>query len=452
MADQQNGARQLDTWKEIAAYLGVSTRTAQQWAKHSGMPVNRMPGSRTRVWASLEQLDEWNAQAHGGPASDEQIADKPGDTSAAIEPPLGRGWLPWRAVAILAILAAAGVATFELARFFRKGQPALWRVDRKTLIVSDERNRDLWRFDLPDRPAVWENVLPQLQGVYLADLDGDGQTEVLYAYDRYAGSDPLLYCFRANGKLAWTYRVHRSRTNALNTHLEEQRRIRVLGSLKHARPDGGIIVVGGYCAPQSHYAVEVLTAGGHRVAEYFHPGYFVSMVITDLHRDGHEEILLGGVNDAWYDQGYGGATLVVLDSARVEGQGPVPSGDSRQIAGVPTGLEKAVLLFREFARGSPLEYCHVISLEPYPGGMTVWVQGKETVAFRLDSRLRLTGLTVESVYEHKLLSRLPPGAPYAEKMALLNRELAHIKVLKNDFDPSYKGTDPEPMGTDYSVP
>ena len=37
------GAR-LDSWKEIAAYLGKADRTVKRWEKERGLPAHRLPG------------------------------------------------------------------------------------------------------------------------------------------------------------------------------------------------------------------------------------------------------------------------------------------------------------------------------------------------------------------------------------------------------------------------
>lgn len=49
----------LDSWKAIADFLGVSERTAQNWEKERGLPVKRAPGPRGRVCASSEALTDW---------------------------------------------------------------------------------------------------------------------------------------------------------------------------------------------------------------------------------------------------------------------------------------------------------------------------------------------------------------------------------------------------------
>lgn len=53
----------LSSWKEIAAYLRVSVRTAQLWESERGLPVNRPPGRRGVVWANPAELDDWRKSA-----------------------------------------------------------------------------------------------------------------------------------------------------------------------------------------------------------------------------------------------------------------------------------------------------------------------------------------------------------------------------------------------------
>jgi hypothetical protein len=51
--------RLLNSWKEIAAYLDVNVRTAQNWEEERGLPVHRLPGRRGRVWADADAIDGW---------------------------------------------------------------------------------------------------------------------------------------------------------------------------------------------------------------------------------------------------------------------------------------------------------------------------------------------------------------------------------------------------------
>jgi hypothetical protein len=50
----------LDSWKEIAAYVGRDVTTVQRWEKREGMPVRRHLHDRMgSVYASRAELDAW---------------------------------------------------------------------------------------------------------------------------------------------------------------------------------------------------------------------------------------------------------------------------------------------------------------------------------------------------------------------------------------------------------
>jgi hypothetical protein len=55
-------AQRLDTWKEIAAYFGRSTRCVQRWELKEGLPVHRHEHSRrSSIFALRTELDAWQA-------------------------------------------------------------------------------------------------------------------------------------------------------------------------------------------------------------------------------------------------------------------------------------------------------------------------------------------------------------------------------------------------------
>ena len=56
----------LDSWKDIAAYLGREVRTVQRWAIARALPIHRLPGgNRPRVFSTKSEIDAWiQADAH----------------------------------------------------------------------------------------------------------------------------------------------------------------------------------------------------------------------------------------------------------------------------------------------------------------------------------------------------------------------------------------------------
>jgi TolB-like protein len=57
---QPPAADQLDSWKDIATYLGREVRTVQGWEKNEGLPVHRHQHSRQgTVYAFKSEIDAW---------------------------------------------------------------------------------------------------------------------------------------------------------------------------------------------------------------------------------------------------------------------------------------------------------------------------------------------------------------------------------------------------------
>jgi adenylate cyclase len=52
--------KRLDSWKEIAAFLGRAERTVKRWETERGLPVHRVPGGgRSAVFAYSDELADW---------------------------------------------------------------------------------------------------------------------------------------------------------------------------------------------------------------------------------------------------------------------------------------------------------------------------------------------------------------------------------------------------------
>ncbi|MGH9470840.1 MAG: DNA-binding protein, partial [Terriglobia bacterium] len=50
----------LNSWKEIAAYLGRDVRTVLRWEKQRGLPIRSIPGGkRRRVFAYPFEIEAW---------------------------------------------------------------------------------------------------------------------------------------------------------------------------------------------------------------------------------------------------------------------------------------------------------------------------------------------------------------------------------------------------------
>jgi len=70
----------LDSWKEIAVYLGREVRTAQRWEKREGLPVHRhIHAKASSVYAFKHEIDTWLHSRRGAasePAPKEEYSER----------------------------------------------------------------------------------------------------------------------------------------------------------------------------------------------------------------------------------------------------------------------------------------------------------------------------------------------------------------------------------------
>jgi hypothetical protein len=66
----------LNSWKEIAAYLGRGVRTAQRWERDLSLPVRRPRGKdRSAVIAFTDELDRWMKRPCNDSRSNTRLSD-----------------------------------------------------------------------------------------------------------------------------------------------------------------------------------------------------------------------------------------------------------------------------------------------------------------------------------------------------------------------------------------
>jgi hypothetical protein len=54
------GEPRLNSWKEIAAFVGRDERTVKRWEESRGIPVRRLPGAgRASVFAYTGEVEAW---------------------------------------------------------------------------------------------------------------------------------------------------------------------------------------------------------------------------------------------------------------------------------------------------------------------------------------------------------------------------------------------------------
>jgi hypothetical protein len=440
MTEIRGEATKLEGWKEIAAHFGKGVRTVQMWEKDHGLPIHR---EMKRVWAWADELDEWRARNQVLAATPEESAvvpsPVPAETHSDTPPPArGKRSLRW-ALGLTAVAAVAAIGAWV-----QPGYPVDYQVQGRVLTAIDTRQRVSWRVELPTVPPVEARtgpaVLQQLRG-YFSDIDDDGTAEFFYRYwpADLAKQNSALYCFRPDGTMRWSFSPGRSLTLQSGKTIGGTYTVARVAFLKAPRADGGRIVVVSNHSWDWPQQVAILTAEGKLVDEYWHPGWFFSLDVADLDRDGAEEILLGGVSNAYGVTGRG-AVLVVLDSRRIGGQGRVPKGSRLQVAGMPNGVERRVLSFPEFEPNpNPNYYGHVERVVASDNGEVHLVIsqgfGEEVYAFpyahvELDSKLSVTRVLPGARLAQLLEARLTPETlARVGRSAFFTKSIADVREL-----------------------
>jgi TolB-like protein/Tfp pilus assembly protein PilF len=107
--------RRLDSWKEIATYLGRDVTTVQRWERQEGMPVHRhLHHKRGSVYALSSELDAWRQGRKLRSEEEQELAlEAAGPGARQTTVPRGRRWLILgsSAVVLAAIVSLAYFAT-----------------------------------------------------------------------------------------------------------------------------------------------------------------------------------------------------------------------------------------------------------------------------------------------------------------------------------------------------
>lgn len=385
MKDPSPPAPELNGWLQIAAYLGISIREAQNREKSDGMPIHRLIGKKARVWAYGSELDAWKSTrlgvSKGSAESSHSLAvarkvefdglkcntegqpapmDSPGSASAqhGVEKPSGSEdtqtpdalrptMLLTRRNLIAGTVFGIGGALVAGASIkpWRHREMAMLSVDGPVLIARDVSGKEMWRhlftgglYSGQYQPATFNSAH------WIGDLDGDGHAEALFTYTTVdsAGRISSLFCFSRTGDVKWVFHPGRVVRDSGGDILPPYWVPAFLvcftaGSERQAR-----VVVAGCHTTDQACQLGFLDASGRLVAEYWHPGQLYLLAETRAGFGAAPLLLAGGVNNGEHR-----ATLVVLDPFAMKGATtPSRMKDQRfRLLDMPDAHEELVVLF-----------------------------------------------------------------------------------------------------------
>src|SRR2546429_4513417 len=108
----------LDSWKEIAAYLGREVRTVQGWEKNEALPIHRHQHARLgSVYAFKLELDAWRESRKGIVESPAPLDQPASETTKSRWP------MPLLAGAALILMAVLWVVFWEFQMQGPRGRP-----------------------------------------------------------------------------------------------------------------------------------------------------------------------------------------------------------------------------------------------------------------------------------------------------------------------------------------
>lgn len=116
----------IESWKEIASFFGRDERTVKRWEKSRRLPVRRLPGSKSGVFAYSDELVGW-LNSRSSQIASASALPSPAGTAPADDAAVASGWLRARYRKLLwltPVLAVLLIAFFASRRLHQPATPS----------------------------------------------------------------------------------------------------------------------------------------------------------------------------------------------------------------------------------------------------------------------------------------------------------------------------------------
>ena len=199
----------LDSWKEIAGFLGWDVRTVRRWERLRGLPIHRVPGGgRGRVFAYPDELREWLARGRSDaerPVVDSAAAGGAAPVAVIDDREPGRRWfVGWPAVAVaVAAMFAVGGLTVGRSLGRPSAGPRRFVASGRELQALDAADKIAWayRFDAGE-------VRSLRGGNFVRAADGNDDVLATVNVDHApTGQAGELLRFSIDGARRWSARI-----------------------------------------------------------------------------------------------------------------------------------------------------------------------------------------------------------------------------------------------------
>ncbi len=327
----------LTGWKEIASFLDKGVRTVQRWEHELGLPVRRLGREGGEiVFAFKTEITAWSlaqdaarrAEETAGPAAQQPVTSD------------GAGRLWFLGVALIIVAAATFGARVALGPESAVRQPASWRVSGDTLQVFDDGGASLWSHRFPVRlhdSQYSTDAFPLGDRVAIADLDGDGNREVLFGLmaDDLRGPVQGFWLFDYDGSPRFDFRpdavVHFGSTAYFAPWI-----FHTLFVTRRADGSLSLWVVFTHGMEFPSLLME-LDSTGKVKSEYWSNGFIEAVIETTWQE--RQAVIVGATNNETR-----GASVAIFDRDHVTGSAPAVNPDYR-CTDCPAGAPAEFILF-----------------------------------------------------------------------------------------------------------